>query len=99
MEGQNISHSFREKYEQELNKISQGLQKPRLNKKRNAVHQRIGRPKGKYQYVAAHYPLDLKLNLSTDTVTGLTWEYQRQPASKQIHPGIYQLKTTLHGLG
>ena len=95
MKDQSINQSFREKYEQELTKISQGLQKPNFTKKRDAVHQRIGRLKQKHTRVSAHYQIDLKVDETSGLVTALNWSYQPQPASKQTHPGVYKLRTTL----
>jgi transposase len=95
MKDQSINESFQKKYEEELKKISEGLAKPGFNKKRDAVNQRIGRLKEKCKRVSAHYQIDLKVDEATGRVTGLTWDYQPQPASKQTHPGVYKLRTTL----
>jgi transposase len=95
MKDQSISESFRKRYEQGLKEISEGLDKPRSTKKRDAVNQRIGRLKEKCKRVSAHYQIDLKVDEATGRVTGLTWDYQPQPASKQTHPGVYKLRTTL----
>jgi transposase len=45
MKDKSINTSFQEKYEQELNKINEGLHKPRTTKKRDPINQRIGRLK------------------------------------------------------
>ena len=95
MKDEGINERFREKYEQELKKISEGLKKPRFTKKRDALCQRIGRLKEKCKRVSAHYRIDLKADETTGLVTELTWEYQPRPASKQTHPGVYKLRTTL----
>ena len=95
MKDKSINTSFQEKYEQELNKINEGLHKPRTTKKRDPINQRIGRLKEKYKRVSSHYQINLKTNEATGLVTELTWDYQPQPASKQTHPGVYKLRTTL----
>jgi transposase len=95
MKDKSINTSFQEKYEQELNKINEGLHKPRTTKKRDPINQRIGRLKEKYKRVSSHYQINLKTNEVTGLVTELTWDYQPQPASKQTHPGVYKLRTTL----
>jgi transposase len=92
---ESINKSFREKFEQELKKISEGLHKPRTTKKREALSQRIGRLKEKCKRVSAHYRIDMKTDETTGLVTELTWQYQPQPASKETHPGVYKLRTTL----
>jgi transposase len=95
MKDQSINERFRAKYEQELQKISEGLQKPSFTKKRDAIHQRIGRLKERCKRVSAHYRIDMKVDETSGLVTALTWDYQPQPASKQTHPGVYKLRTTL----
>jgi len=90
-----INTGFQEKYEQELNKINEGLHKPRTTKNRDPINQRIGRLKEKYKRVSGHYQINLQTNEATGLVTQLTWDYQPQPASKQTHPGVYKLRTTL----
>jgi transposase len=95
MKDQGIDENFRKKYEAELRKISEGLGKPGFTKKRDALNQRIGRLKEKCKRVSAHYSIEMKTDEATDHVTSLTWEYQPQPASKQTHPGVYKLRTTL----
>jgi len=95
MKDKRINTSFQEKYEKELNKINEGLHQPRTTKKRDPINQRIGRLKEKYKRVTGHYQINLKTNEVTGLVTELTWDYQPQPASKQTHPGVYKLRTTL----
>ena len=95
LKDQGINQNFQKKYEAELRKTSEGLQKPGFTKKRDALNQRIGRLKEKCKRVSAHYRIDMTVDEATDHVTALTWEYQPQPASKQTHPGVYNLRTTL----
>ena len=95
MKDQGINKNFREKYEQELKKISDGLHKPRFTKKRDVINQRIGRLKEKCKRVSAHYRIDMEVDEATGLVTRLSWEYQPQANSKQTHPGVYKLRTTL----
>lgn len=95
LKDQGINESFREKYEQELKKISDGLHKPRFTKKRDVINQRIGRLKEKCKRVSAHYRIDMEVDEATGLVTRLSWEYQPQANSKQTHPGVYKLRTTL----
>lgn len=97
MKDKSINTGFQEKYEQGLNEINEGLHKPRTTKKRDPINQRIGRLKEKYKRVSGHYRINLQTNETTGLVTELTWDYQPQPASKQTHPGVYKLRTTLTG--
>ena len=90
-----INQAFREKYEEELKKISDGLSKPRCMKKRDAISERLGRLKEKCKRVSAHYQIAMEIDETTNLVTQLTWEYQPQEKSQQTHPGVYKLRTTL----
>jgi transposase len=95
MKDDSINGHFREKYEEELKAISEGLHKPRCTKKRNAVCERIGRLKEKCKRVSAHYEIKMEVDEATGLVTQLTWDYKPQQNSKQTHPGVYKLRTTL----
>ena len=90
-----INKNFRAKYEAELEKISVGLSKPRFTKKRDVISERIGRLKEKCKRVSAHYKISMEVDEATGQVTRLNWEYQPQEKSKQTHPGVYKLRTTL----
>jgi transposase len=90
-----INVRFREKYEEELNKISAGLLKPRYTKKRDAINERIGRLKEKCKRVSAHYRLEITVDETKDRVTSLSWYYEPLQSSKQTDPGVYKLRTTL----
>lgn len=92
---ESINEHFREKYEEELKTISEGLHKPRCTKKRDAVNQRVGRLKEKCKRVSAHYKIEMEVDEATELVTRLSWEYKPQQKSKQTHPGVYKLRTTL----
>lgn len=92
---QGINENFRKKYEAELRKISKGLSKPGFTKKRDALNQRLGRLKEKCKRVSAHYRLEMQVVQASDQVTSLTWTYQPLAESKQTHPGVYKLRTTL----
>jgi len=90
-----INDRFREKYEEELKKISEGLSKPRFTKKRDAINERIGRLKEKCKRVSSHYRLEMTVDETKDLVTSLTWHYEPLQNSKQTDPGVYKLRTSL----
>lgn len=90
-----ITSTFRDKFETELTKISEGLVKPRTTKKRDPLNQRIGRLKEKYKRVSGQYEIEVKVDQAADLVTELTWKYRPKPDTKDTHPGVYKLRTTL----
>ena len=85
----------RESYESELNKLNEGLTKPRNTKKRDAINRRIGRLNQRYSKVSSSYIIDLKLSEDQDIVTALTWKYEPKENSKHQQPGVYKLRTTM----
>jgi len=90
-----INESFRLKYEAELQKLAEGLSKPRCTKKRDRVNERLGRLKQSFQRVAPHYRIEMTLNEKEDTVTSLQWHFEPSSNSKQTHPGVYALRSNL----
>lgn len=90
-----INKRFRKSYEEALKAIAAGLSKPGTTKKRDALHQRLGRLKEKHKRVSAHYEISFEVDEKTDVVRALHWQYQPQEASKLTHPGVYTLRTTL----
>ncbi len=78
-----------------LQKIANGLAKPRGTRNPDKLRERIGRLKEKYARAAQHYVIDLTLDDAGKTVTALTWRQNPTPGSAVTHPGVYCLRTTL----
>jgi len=90
-----INESFRLKFEAELQKLAEGLSKPRCTKKRDRVNERLGRLKQHYQRVAQHYRIEMTLDEKGNIVTSLKWYFEPSSNSKQTHPGVYALRSNL----
>ena len=88
-----INKRFADRIEVGLQKIADGLAKPHGTKKQDKVLERIGRLKEKNSGIGQHYQIDLSLDETGTTVTGITWEQKPQEGSRMTHPGVYCLRT------
>jgi transposase len=87
-----------EHFEAALQKLATGLTKPRGAKDAAKIQQRIGRAKQKYARAAQHYAIDVVLDASGKTVTGISWIKKLKSGTAATHPGVYCLRTTLTAL-
>jgi len=88
-----ITERFVDRFEAGLRKIVDSLTKPRGTKKRDKVLERIGRLKEKNRGIGQHYQIDISLDESGDTVTGITWKQKPIEGTQLTNPGIYCLRT------
>jgi transposase len=87
---------FEERFEMELQKIAQSLQRKGGVKKAGKVHERIGRAKERYPSV--HYYYDIEVTLSPDdkTATAIGWSKNEEKYdNKKAMLGLYFLRTSL----
>jgi transposase len=78
-------------FEDELKKISNGLNKKTGVKKYDKIQQRIGRIKEKYIRVACQFSINIIGDETNTKVTELTWS--RDPSKQSKAPGIYCIRT------
>ena len=84
---------FTQRFEAGLQKIVDGLQKPRTEKRYNKLLERIGRLKQKSRGASQHYAVNLQTDASGKTVTALTWEKSLVEGTMATHPGVYCLRS------
>jgi len=82
-------------FEAALQKMAEGLAKPRATKDPNTLRERIGRAKQKYARAARHYRIELSADEAGKKVTAITWERLPLAGTSATHPGVYCLRTTL----
>jgi transposase len=82
-------------FEAALQKIADGLAKPRGAKDFGTIRERIGRIKEKYARAAQHYKIDVTKDESGHAVTAINWTKTPKSNSALTHPGVYCLRTTL----
>lgn len=84
---------FTQGFETGLQKIAEGLLKPRSEKRHDKLLERIGRLKEKSRGASQHYTVNLVTDASGRTVTALTWEKSLVAGTMATHPGVYCLRS------
>ena len=86
-----------DRFENELQKIANGLGKRGGVKKYDKIQQRIVRIKEKYSKVAGQFNIDVTSDDKKEKVTQITWAHQ---TGKQLKaPGVYCIRTNKTALG
>ncbi|MHB8166560.1 MAG: hypothetical protein ACYDDT_07275 [Sulfuricella sp.] len=80
-------------FEVGLQKIANGLGKPRCEKRHDKLLERIGRLKEKSRGASQHYTVSLTREESGKTVTAMTWEKAPVAGTMATHPGVYCLRS------
>ncbi|MFZ2980639.1 MAG: IS1634 family transposase [Sphingobium sp.] len=84
---------FAQGFEAGLQKIADGLLKPRAEKRHDKLLERIGRLKEKSRGASQHYTVSLATDESGKTVTALTWAKTEVMGTMATHPGVYCLRS------
>ena len=90
-----ISKRFAARFEGALQKLHEGLSRPRTRKGLAHVWQRIGRIQEQSRGAAQHYQVDVVADPQSGKATAVTWESQPRPGTLLTHPGVYCLRTNL----
>ncbi len=88
-----IAKRFMERFETKLDKLSEGLSRPRTTKRVDKLWERIGRLKEKSHGVSQHYHIELILAEDEKTATALRWERKQVKSTLVTHPGVYTLRS------
>jgi len=86
-----ILEKYINRFEEELKKIANGLQKKTGTKKYDIILQRIGRIKEKYSMVARQFNIKIIADDTKGKVTAISWENTTEKQHKK--PGIYCIRT------
>ena len=81
------------RFEASLQKIADGLSKPRTEKRHHKLLERIGRLKQRSSGASQHYCVTLSADESGKTATALTWEKSLVAGTMATHPGVYCLRS------
>ncbi len=87
-----MAERFGQAFEAGLQKIVDGLQRPRGEKRRDALLERIGRLKEKSRGASQHYQVHLEAD-EAGRVTALTWTKSPIAGTMATHPGVYCLRS------
>ena len=92
-----IVERFATRFEQALTTLSDGLSRPRTEKRAGKIRERIGRLKAKSRGIAQHYHIDIDTDIDTDPTgeRATAVRFTRQPVegSMMTHPGVYCLRS------
>ncbi len=88
-----INERFLTRFEQELDHLADGLDKPRRLKSAKKVCEKIGRLRQKYSRVAKHY--EVTTDIDDEGKNAITLQYQRiePPDDPNAFPGVYCLRS------
>lgn len=91
---QAIDDRFTNRFEENLQKLDNGLRKKRCLKKYDKVMVKIGRLRQQYSRVSRRYTIAVEKDNDGGNATKITW--QRNPASNttDTYPGVYCLRTS-----
>jgi len=88
-----MTKRFTERFEQGLAKLATGLEKPRSNKNRDKLLEKIGRLKEKSHGIGQHYTITTICDESGAKVISLMWEKTPVDGTRLTHPGVYCLRS------
>ena len=91
---QAMTERFGTRFEQALDRLSEGLSRPRTQKRLAQVWQRIGRLKQQSRGAAQHYDVQVATGETGDTAVGVTWTRRWVPGTMATHPGVYCLRSS-----
>jgi len=81
------------RFEAGLQQISEGLARPRCEKRPEQLRERLGRLKEKSRGASQHYTVDLVTDEADQRVTALYWQKKPVDGTRATHPGVYCLRT------
>ena len=88
-----IAERFAKRFENALTTLSEGLSRPRTQKRIDKIWQRIGRLKEKSHGVAQHYDIDVTSSEDGTQAIAITWRRRPINGSMLTHPGVYCLRS------
>lgn len=90
---QGMARRFAERFEGALQKLNEGLSRPRTHKRIDQLWERIGRLKEQSRGAAQHYHIDIIPDDSGEKAAAITWQRQPVAGSALTHPGVYCLRS------
>lgn len=85
-----IQALYAKRFESALEKLAQGLHKPRTVKQYDKVLQRLGRLKQRYARAAQHYDITVEQDETTGKAISIQWT--RKTSIEDTQPGVYCLR-------
>ena len=93
MKEDGITQRFAKRFEEELQKLHDGLARPRTTKKIDKLWERIGRLKERCHGIGQHYEIEIIPDNDGKNATAIQWKREAKDGSLLTHPGVYCLRT------
>lgn len=90
-----ITQRFTERFEAALNKMSEGLSKPRTMKNIDKLWERIGRLKEKSHGIGQHYQIEIIPDDKGQKAKEIRWQHIPVNGSQLTDPGVYCLRSNV----
>ena len=91
---QAIGDRFVKRFEDNLQKLNDGLHKKRCLKNYDKVMVKIGRLREKYSRVSRQFTIAVKKDEKSINATEISWQHQPAPDTTDTYPGVYCLRTS-----
>ena len=88
-----IVERFASRFEKALTQLSEGLARPRTEKRASKLRERIGRIKAKSRGIAQHYRVELDTDDTGERATAIRFTRAPVEGSMMTHPGVYCLRS------
>ena len=82
-----------ERFEEALGKMSEGLSRPKTQKRLDLIQERIGRLKQRFGGVGQHYEIDVETDEKGERATSITWKQTPKAGTMLTDPGVYCLRS------
>ncbi|MBU0501572.1 MAG: transposase [Gammaproteobacteria bacterium] len=92
-----VERRFAERFEAGLQKLHEGLGRPRTHKRLDHIQERIGRLKAQSRGAGQHYHIEITPDESGTPAQAITWRREPQAGSRLSHPGVYCLRSNETG--
>lgn len=90
-----IAKRFTERFEKALNKMADGLSKPRTTKRIDKLWERIGRLKEKSHGIGQHYQIEIIPDDSGEKAKEIRWQQKPIEGGQLTDPGVYCLRSNV----
>ena len=91
---QAIGDRFVSRFEEDLQKLANGLHKKGCLKNYDKVMVKIGRLRQKYSKVSRQYTITVEKDEKSGNAGKITWQQQPAPDTTDTYPGVYCLRTS-----
>lgn len=95
MKERSMNAKFRQRFEDELQKLANGIHKKSGIKTQEKVQQKIGRIKQRFPSITRHFDINCTLDQEKINVINIDWNQNQNAEIKTSEQGVYFLQTSL----